>query len=118
MPEEDGVEGGADQGDEATENEGSAQVLGHGSSRGYPDSPSARDSPNPATTGWAANPLRRAILPFLTPVFLTHGILNHQFSCKFGHVTLNLSIYYYGDFPGGSVVKKKIHLPMQREAGQ
>ena len=42
------VEGGADQRDEAAENESSAQVPGHGSSRGYPGSPSARDSPNPA----------------------------------------------------------------------
>ena len=32
-PEVDGVEGGADQGDEATENESGAQVPGHGSSR-------------------------------------------------------------------------------------
>ena len=39
-------------GDEAAENESSAQVPGHGSSRGYPDSLSARDSPNPAPASW------------------------------------------------------------------
>ena len=35
------------------ENESSVQVPGRGSSRGDLDSPSARDSPNPAPAGWA-----------------------------------------------------------------